>query len=101
MGADLLMVKGEPWCFLVMEYVEGRTLRALLEDLGTVPEALVREIGLQVARGLGAIHEAGVVHRDVKPENICLSAQALSAARVVGVEGGVRRHPRPTGRGGQ
>ena len=56
-----------------MEYVEGRTLRALLEDLGTVPEALVREIGRQVAEGLAAIHEAGVVHRDVKPENVLIT----------------------------
>ena len=67
------MVGGTPWCFLVMEYVEGRTLRALLEDLGTVPEALVREIGRQVAEGLAAIHEAGVVHRDLKPENVLIT----------------------------
>ncbi|MCU0725264.1 MAG: tetratricopeptide repeat protein [Planctomycetes bacterium] len=72
-GVDLLVVEGVPWCFLVMEYVEGRTLRTLLDDLGTVPEALVREIGRQVARGLSAIHAAGVVHRDVKPENVLIT----------------------------
>ncbi|MCU0728123.1 MAG: protein kinase [Planctomycetes bacterium] len=72
-GVDLLVVEGVPWCFLVMEYVEGRTLRTLLDDLGTVPEALVREIAKQVARGLAAIHAAGVVHRDVKPENVLIT----------------------------
>ena len=70
---ELQVVGGTPYCFLVMEYVEGRTLRALLEDLGTVPEALVREIARQAAEGLQAIHEAGVVHRDVKPENVLIT----------------------------
>ena len=64
---------GRSVCYLVMEYVEGKTLRALLRDLGTVPEALVREIGRQVATGLAAIHAAGVVHRDAKPENVLIT----------------------------
>ena len=59
--------------YLVMEYVEGRTLRALQEDLGTVPEALLREIALQVTRGLQAIHAGGVIHRDLKPENLLVT----------------------------
>jgi serine/threonine protein kinase/tetratricopeptide (TPR) repeat protein len=67
------MAGGRSVCYLVMEHVEGRTLRALLRELGTVPEALVREIGRQVATGLAAIHAAGVVHRDVKPENVLIT----------------------------
>jgi len=59
--------------YLVMERVRGRTLRRLLDEMGAVPEALVREIALQAARGLEALHAAGVVHRDLKPENLLLS----------------------------
>jgi tetratricopeptide (TPR) repeat protein len=59
--------------WLALEYVEGRTLRRLLEEMGTVPEALVREIARQAARGLAALHDAGIVHRDLKPENLLLA----------------------------
>jgi len=59
--------------YLVMEYVEGRTLRALARDLGVVPEALLREVALQAACGLAAVHAAGIVHRDLKPENLLIT----------------------------
>ncbi len=60
--------------FLVMEYVEGRTLRALLEELEVVPETLCRHIAVDVARALEAIHGAGAVHRDLKPENVLITS---------------------------
>ena len=58
---------------MVMEYVEGRSLRELIDDLGTVPEALLREIALQMAAGVEAIHNEGIVHRDLKPENVLIT----------------------------
>jgi tetratricopeptide (TPR) repeat protein len=54
--------------FIVQELIEGRTLRALLEAPQTLAAAV--DIGRQVARALAAAHAAGIVHRDVKPENI-------------------------------
>jgi len=71
--ADALLVEGRQVHFLVMEYVQGQTLRDLLRELGSVPEELCRHIGRQVALGLAAIHEAGAVHRDVKPENVLIT----------------------------
>jgi len=59
--------------FLVMEYVEGQTLRELLDEMGTVPEHLVRHIGEQVAKALSGIHAAGIIHRDLKPENVLIT----------------------------
>jgi len=70
---DALLVDGRQQNFLVMEFVEGQTLRRLLEELERVPEELCRHIGREVAKGLAAIHEAGVVHRDLKPENVLIT----------------------------
>lgn len=63
--------KDEAGPFLVMELLDGPTL---LDKLGEIalPEAV--EIGAQLADGLAAIHQAGIVHRDVKPANVIMSA---------------------------
>ncbi len=70
---DAILLDGRQLNYMVLEYVAGKSLRALLHDLGTVPEALVREIALQMAAGLGAIHGDGIVHRDLKPENVLIT----------------------------
>lgn len=58
--------------FLVMELVDGPTLADHLRQTGPLRGEEVVAIGLAVARGLGAAHRAGVVHRDVKPGNILM-----------------------------
>ncbi|MHC4136195.1 MAG: protein kinase domain-containing protein [Planctomycetota bacterium] len=70
-GSDEL--NGVAHHYLVMEYVEGQTLRGLLQELGKVPEDLCRHIGCEVVRGLDAIHAVGAVHRDLKPENVLIT----------------------------
>ncbi|WP_179787455.1 Stk1 family PASTA domain-containing Ser/Thr kinase [Actinopolymorpha rutila] len=65
-GAD----DGTP--YLTMEYVAGRTLRDALYDEGPMPPERTLELLDQVLQALAAAHEAGIVHRDVKPENVLL-----------------------------
>jgi len=55
--------------FLVMELVEGESLRALLRR-GPLPLAKVLDVGIQAATALTRAHEAGITHRDLKPENL-------------------------------
>ncbi|MBI3225329.1 MAG: serine/threonine protein kinase [Mycolicibacterium cosmeticum] len=59
--------------FLVMELVEGGTLRELLSERGPMPPHAVAAVLTPVCRGLAVAHAAGLVHRDIKPENILIS----------------------------
>ncbi|NKZ06225.1 Stk1 family PASTA domain-containing Ser/Thr kinase [Actinomadura latina] len=59
--------------FLVMEYVAGRTLRDALTSLGRLGPRAALEIMQPVLAALGAAHRAGLVHRDVKPENVLIT----------------------------
>ncbi|MBL8943405.1 MAG: serine/threonine protein kinase, partial [Myxococcales bacterium] len=63
--------------YLAMEYVEGQTLRAWLQAWAAAPKRDVRRllaVFVEAARGLAAAHAAGLVHRDVKPENVMIDA---------------------------
>ena len=59
--------------FIVMEYIEGRTLKALIQSDGALSLTELFEIGIQVADALAAAHEIGLIHRDVKSANILMT----------------------------
>ncbi|MFO0619360.1 MAG: serine/threonine-protein kinase [Polyangiaceae bacterium] len=63
--------EGMPW--LAMELLEGETLGALVRREGALGPAFVREVLEQLCHALGAAHEKGVVHRDLKPDNVFLA----------------------------
>jgi serine/threonine-protein kinase len=67
-GAD-----GEDEPYLVMELVDGPSLRTRLEKHGPMSAAEVRAMGIQLARGLEAAHARQILHRDIKPANILLA----------------------------
>jgi serine/threonine-protein kinase len=58
--------------FIVMEFIEGHTLTALIGERGSLEPGRALRLGRQVAEGLQAAHRKGVVHRDIKPDNIMI-----------------------------
>ncbi|GLW22324.1 hypothetical protein Mame01_23670 [Microbispora amethystogenes] len=62
---------GYPW--IVLELVPSRTLGSVIRDEGPLPPRRVAEIGAQVLAGLRVAHANGVLHRDVKPDNVLLA----------------------------
>ncbi|HSO39487.1 MAG TPA: serine/threonine-protein kinase, partial [Labilithrix sp.] len=75
---DFQQNPGEP-PFLVMEMLDGTTLKGVLEESGRLEPARAAFIGVQLLSGLAAAHRAGIIHRDVKPGNIFL--QSTTAMR--------------------
>jgi hypothetical protein len=59
-------------CFLSMEFVRGEDLRSLLQRIGRLPADKAVQVARQMASGLAAAHEKGVLHRDLKPANVML-----------------------------
>jgi eukaryotic-like serine/threonine-protein kinase len=60
--------------YITMEFVEGSSLKDLIVSRGRLPAAAVISIGKQLCRALEVAHEAGVIHRDIKPQNMVVEA---------------------------
>ena len=82
---DLQEIDGRE--LIAMEYVEGTSLRAILDARGPLELQEAREIASQFLAGLAAIHDAGLVHRDIKPDNLMIT----HAGRVVVMDFGIAK----------
>jgi serine/threonine protein kinase len=71
--------------YLVMEFVEGGTLGDLIERDGRLPEAEALRIIIQVAQALAEAHGRGIIHRDVKPDNILLTSDGQAKLTDLGL----------------
>ncbi|MEV7969008.1 protein kinase [Sphaerisporangium sp. NPDC088356] len=69
---DVFEEDGHPW--IVMQLVPSRTLASIVAEEGPLPPRRVAAIGVQVLAALGAAHAAGVLHRDVKPDNVLITS---------------------------
>ncbi len=67
--------------YLVVELVKGRNLRSLFREYGALPPEVAAAIGLEVLHALAHAHALGVVHRDVKPENVLIDCAGVEKKR--------------------
>jgi eukaryotic-like serine/threonine-protein kinase len=86
--------------FIVMEYVEGQSLRDLLHAEGPFKPQRALAITRQVAAVLGEAHKLGIVHRDIKPDNILISKQPNGAEFVKVLDFGIAKLREAPGVGG-
>lgn len=80
---DVVDHDGTPW--LVMEYVEGKTLAEVIRDDGPIPPERVAAIGAQLADALAQAHQLGIIHRDIKPGNVMITAEGRAKISDFGI----------------
>ncbi len=71
--------------FIVFEYVDGENLKRLIERGGPAPVATALELGMQIAQGLSFAHQQGLIHRDVKPQNVLLNGDMRAKVTDFGI----------------
>ncbi len=71
--------------YIVFEYVDGETLKALIRRTGPLEITEALAYAIEIARALGAAHEHHIVHRDVKPQNVLLTAEGTAKITDFGI----------------
>ena len=94
---DLVEEEGQE--FVSMEYIDGQTLLAILRERGPLELHEATRIASQFLAGLEAIHQAGLVHRDVKPENIMITRTGRVVLMDFGIAKGIADDQRADDRG--
>jgi serine/threonine-protein kinase len=87
--SDTGTFQGSP--YMVMEYLEGETLEALLERQPILPVAEAVRYALQASEGLAEAHTAGIIHRDLKPANLFLARQHDGSTRIKLLDFGISK----------
>ena len=80
-SVEELIQEGELWG-MVMEYIEGETLASLVEREGILPESQALRYIRQIGEALAVVHQNGLLHRDVKPQNIMLRSRIDEAVLI-------------------
>ena len=74
-----------PVPFIVFEYVEGETLKERIRRLVRLPVGEAIAYAIEIARALGAAHERGIIHRDVKPQNVLVDEEGTAKVTDFGI----------------
>ncbi len=77
--------------YMVWEYIEGTNLAAMVRREGRLKPRVAIDIAVQTLHGLEAIHEAGIIHRDISPENIMVFKEPSGALRVKVIDLGIAK----------
>ena len=93
-----LVIEG-PRIALVLDFVDGPSLREVLNQQGNLHPSEVARLGAQMAHGLAAVHHAGILHRDFKPENVLLASSESGFVPKL-VDFGIASLAQPGGQGG-
>lgn len=86
----------KPVYFIVMEYIDGITLKELIEKKGFIPEEEAVDIALQILEALKDAHSHGVIHRDIKPHNIMISKSGIVKVTDFGIARATSNHTMTT-----
>lgn len=87
---------GKPVYFIVMEYIDGITLKELIEKKGFITEEEAVDIALQILEALKEAHSHGVIHRDIKPHNIMISKNGIVKVTDFGIARATSNHTMTT-----
>ncbi|WP_243343618.1 Stk1 family PASTA domain-containing Ser/Thr kinase [Anaerococcus sp. AGMB09787] len=79
------MVAGRKLYYIVMEYVEGTTLKDLIDKEGRLSNHDITDYSIQIAQALKSAHESGIIHRDIKPQNIMIDKYGLAKVTDFGI----------------
>jgi serine/threonine protein kinase len=80
---DVVQEAGRPW--IVMEFIRARSLQEIIDEDGTLPPDAAAGIGHQTLMALRHAHAAGVLHRDVKPSNVLVTAEGRAVLTDFGI----------------
>lgn len=80
--------------YIVLEYIEGQTLKQLIVDNGPLPERTAIGLCCQILDALSAAHSHGIIHRDVKPQNVMITSRGKAKLTDFGIARDVRASTR-------
>ena len=80
---DVVEADGRPW--IVMEFVQARSLEQILAQDGPLPQNQAADVGVRLLGALATAHAAGILHRDVKPSNVLLGPDGRAVLTDFGI----------------